>query len=73
MDNPEKLATYNLYAFCVKNSDLSCLIYVICFCLRIVMSNAYFVVFLFCFSSCCVSYVTSFSGLSIFDCPFGIL
>jgi hypothetical protein len=30
-------------------------------------------VFLFCFSSSCVPYVASFSGLSIFDCPFGIL
>ena len=29
------------------------------------------VVLLFCFSSPCVSYVTSFSGLSIFDCPLG--
>ena len=26
-----------------------------------------------CFSSSCVPYVDSFSGLSIFDCPFGIL
>ena len=25
------------------------------------------------FSSSCVPYVASFSGLSIFDCPFGIL
>ena len=29
--------------------------------------------FLFCFSSSYVPYVTSFSGLFIFDCPFGIL
>ena len=29
-------------------------------------------VFLFFFSSFCVPYVGSFSGLSIFDCPFGI-
>jgi hypothetical protein len=28
---------------------------------------------LFCFSSSCVTYVASFSVLSIFDCPFGIL
>ena len=28
---------------------------------------------LFCFSSSCVYYVDSFSILSIFDCPFGIL
>ena len=32
------------------------------------VSNTYCVVFLFCFSSSCVPYVTSFSGLSIFDC-----
>ena len=42
----------------------SCLIYVICVCLRIVVSNTYCVVFLFCFSSSC------FSGLSIFDWSF---
>jgi len=29
--------------------------------------------FLFCFSSSCVPYCASFSGLSIFYCPFGIL
>ena len=29
-------------------------------------------VFLFCLSSSCVPYVDSFSGLSIFDSPFGI-
>jgi len=28
---------------------------------------------LFCFSSSCVHYVAKFSGLSIFNCPFGIL
>jgi hypothetical protein len=33
----------------------------------------YCVVFLFCFSSSCVPYIASFSGLSICDCPFGIL
>ena len=42
-------------------------------CLRIVESNSYCDVFLFCFSSSCVPYVASFSGLSFFDCPFGIL
>jgi hypothetical protein len=31
------------------------------------------VVFLLCFSSSCVPFVASFSGLSFFDCPFGIL
>ena len=48
----------------------SCLIYVLCVCLRIVVSCTYFVLFLF--SSSCVPYVSCFSGLSIFDCPFGI-
>jgi len=28
---------------------------------------------MFCLSPSCVPYVASFSGLSIFDCPFGIL
>ena len=37
--------------------------------LHIVVSNTYCVVFLFCFSSSCVPYVASSSGLSIFDCP----
>jgi len=45
----------------------------ICVCLHILVSNTHCVVFLFCFSSSCVSYVASFSGLSIFDLPFGIL
>ena len=35
--------------------------------------NTYCVVFLYCFSSSGVPYVASFSGLSIFYCPFGIL
>jgi hypothetical protein len=39
----------------------------------IVVSNTYCVVFLFCLSSSCVLYVASFSGLFIFDCPFGVL
>jgi len=51
----------------------SCLIYVICVCLGIVASNTYCVVFLFCFSSSFVHYVSSFSGVSIIDCPFSIL
>ena len=29
--------------------------------------------FWFCYTSSCVPHVVSFSGLSIFDCPFGIL
>ena len=44
----------------------SCLIYVICVCLRIAVSNAYCVLLLFCLSSSCVSYVASFSGLFFF-------
>jgi len=34
-----------------------------------VVSNEYFVVFLFCFPSSCVPYVASFSGLSFFIDP----
>ena len=51
----------------------SCLIYIICVCSPIVMCNTYCIVLLFCLSSCCVPYVTSFSGLSIFDCPVSII
>jgi hypothetical protein len=51
----------------------SCLIYVICVCLRIVVSNIYCVVCLLCFSSSCAPYVASFSVLSIFDCPVYLL
>jgi hypothetical protein len=51
----------------------ACLIDVICVCLRIVVSNTYCSVFLFCLSPSCVQFVVSFSGLSIFDYPFGIL
>ena len=43
----------------------SCLIYVICVCLRIVVSNTYCGVFLLCLSSFCIPYVPSFSGQSI--------
>jgi len=45
----------------------------LCF-LRIVASNTYCVVFLFCFSSSFLPYVDSVSELSIFSYwPFGIL
>jgi hypothetical protein len=43
----------------------SCLVYVICGWLRIVVSNTYFAVFLYCFSSSCVAYAASFSALFI--------
>ena len=47
---------------------------IICVCLRIVVSNAYYVAsLLFMSSSSCVAYVASFSGLYIFDWPFRIL
>jgi hypothetical protein len=46
-----------------------CRIYVVCVCLGIVVSNTSCVVFLFCFSSFCVPYVTSFSVLSFFLLP----
>jgi hypothetical protein len=64
--------------FVVTSSCLqkdSCLIYAFCVSLRIAVSNAYCV--LLCFACLhlvsCVPYVAIFSGLSIFDCPFGIL
>jgi len=57
----------------VFTSSCSCLTYVICFCLRIVVSNTYCVVFLFWFSSSCVRYIASFTGLSIFGSLFGNL
>jgi hypothetical protein len=41
----------------------SCLIYLICVCLRIVVSKTYCVVFLFCLSSSCLPYVARFSRL----------
>ena len=44
---------------------------VICVCT--VVSKAYCVVFLFCFSSSCVPYDANFFGLSSFDCLFGII
>ena len=44
--------------------DNSCLVYVICVCLRIVVSNTYYLVFLG---------LASFSKLSNFDWSFGIL
>ena len=47
----------------------SCLIHVICVCLRLVVSNAYCDVYLLCFPSSCVPSVASFSGLSFCDCP----
>ena len=43
------------------------------YCLCIVVSNTYWIVFLFCCSSSCTPYVANFSGLFNFDCPFGIL
>ena len=49
------------------------LIYVICVCLREVVSHTYIILccvfVLFVLVLTCVSYVVSFSGLSIFDCP----
>ena len=69
----QKRFSVRLYLQLFVGGGGSCLIDVICVCLRIVVSNTYCVVFLFCFSSSCVPYVASLSGLSIFDCPFGFL
>jgi hypothetical protein len=46
---------------------------VICVCFRIVVSNTYCVPFLFCFSLSCMPFIARFSGLSLYDYPFGIL
>ena len=42
------------------------LIYLICVCFRIVVSDTYCVVFLLCLSSLCIPCFVCFSGLSIF-------
>ena len=48
--------------------------YIICVCLRMLMSNTYGVVCLLCFSLSCVPYVANFSGLSpLLYSPFSIL
>jgi len=49
----------------VFTSSCSCLICIVCFCLRIVVSNTYCVVFFFRFSWFCVRFIASFTGLSI--------
>jgi hypothetical protein len=67
---PLRFPHKNDVRFVFTSSAVVCLIYVICVCLRIVVSNTYCVAFLFCFSSSCVLYVASFSGLSMFDCHF---
>jgi hypothetical protein len=59
--------THVLYA--VSLWEDSCLVCVVCICLRVVVSGAYCAMFLFCFSSCCVTCVASFSGLSFFYFP----
>ena len=73
---PLRFPNGNNVRFVLTSSGLyedSCLMYVICVCLRIVMSNIYCVVCLFCFSLSCVPYIVSFSGVSIFECHFSVL
>ena len=48
-------------------------LFTLCVCLRMVMSNIGCVMFLSCVSSSCIPNVNSFSGLSLLDCRFGIL
>jgi hypothetical protein len=62
------LFTKHNYKLLVRVED-SCLIYVICVCLCILMSNTYCAVFLFCLSSSCVLYIASISRLSILIAP----
>ena len=56
---------------------LSCLVFLVLVCVQwcttILCCVFLFCFVLFCLSSSCVPYVASFSGLSIFDGPFGIL
>ena len=57
--HPLRLLHRNNVRFVLTSSCLyecSCLTYVICVCLRIVVTNTYCVVFLLCFSSSCVQY-----------------
>jgi len=42
-------------------------------CLLVYVGVQHILVLCFCFSSSCVSYVASFSELSVFYCSFGIL
>ena len=72
------ISAYNDIWFVFSFSYLqegSCLIQIICVCLRIVVSNTQ--CYVFCFACLhlvfCVHNATSISGLSILDCPFGIL
>jgi hypothetical protein len=57
------------FSDCLYLQLFVCLIYIICVSLRIVVSNTYCVVFLFCFSSSCLPYVARFSGLPILISP----
>ena len=78
MEASELLFVFRSYLPIHLENLIACLIYVLfvfCFVLflRIVVANTCCVVFSFCFSLSCVPYVSSFSGLLLFDCPFGIL
>jgi hypothetical protein len=67
-----KRCSVRLYLQLLVGGLMSYLPYLLGFFLCIVVSNTYCVVFLLCFSSSCVHYVASFSGLSIFNYPFVI-
>ena len=62
-----------LFVYSGVQHILRCVFVFFIFVLFMAVSNTYYVVFLFCFHSSRVPYVASFSGLSFFDCPFGIL
>ena len=53
--------------------ELSCLIYVICVCLHIVLSFILVLFFVCLRPVSCMPNAAGFSGLSILDCPFGFL
>ena len=61
--------TFSLAINAVLNILSLCFVFLRLVWFRIVVANAYCVVLLFCFSSSCVHYMASFSGLYVRYCP----
>ena len=71
----ERNKMWNAISFIILLSNdllISYHVHTICVWLCVVVSDACCVVFLFCFSSSCVTCAASFSGVSIVHRPFGI-
>jgi hypothetical protein len=64
----------NVYLFCMSSF---CVVYLMLpvsmYYLFLIVTSVFFIVYLFFLSSSCVPYFAVFSGLSIFDFPFGFL